>query len=155
MLEIALECKPDETLIKILGYNRKMITHQPNMGQVINYLEKNPGAIGIVDEDPGSANPSYFSKFQKEARGHFDVECFHIPKRGTRLVVIKPRLEEWILKHTAISDVDLQKYSLPGDPRKLHKIINTRLAKFENVVKEMLNRDSKALLHLREVIDGH
>ena len=82
------------------------------------------------------------------------MECFHIPKRGTRVVVIKPRLEEWILKHVALSNVDLQKYSLPGNPRKLHKIINPRLAKFENMVKEMLKRDSKALIHLKEVIDG-
>jgi hypothetical protein len=108
MLEIVLECKPDETLLKSLGYTRKMITHQPSKGEVINYLKRNPGAIGIVDEDPGSANPTYFSKFQEKADGQFGLECLHIPKDGTRLIVIKPRLEDWIINCAQRSKIDLK-----------------------------------------------
>ena len=153
MPEIVLECKPDEALVKSLGYTRKMITHQPNKGAVINYLKSNPGAIGIVDEDPGAANPTYFSKFQRETNEQFDVECLFIPKEKTRLIVLKPRLEEWILKYANKSKIKLQKHSLPETGHKLHKIINSRLPRFENMIKEMLEKNNEALLYLKMVID--
>jgi hypothetical protein len=41
MREIVVECKPDETLIKVLGYVRKTVTHQPNKGEVLNNLQRN------------------------------------------------------------------------------------------------------------------
>ena len=153
MPEIVLECKPDETLVSALGYNRKMITHQPSKGQVINFLKRNPGAIGIVDEDTGSANPTYFSKFQMEAEEQFNLECLCIHKEHTRLIIIKPRLEERILKYAILSNIDLQEHSLPDSGHSLHKIINTRLTRFENMIKEMLDKNNEALLYLKKVID--
>ena len=153
MREIVLECNPDEVLIKTLGYARNMITHQPSRGEVINYLKKNPDAIGIVDDDPGSAKPTYFSKFQSETTEKFNTESYCIPKLQTRLIVIKPRLEEWILKRAAESGIDTTQYSLPNDGHELHKIINTRLPRFEAMIREMLSKKNAGLLHLKELIE--
>lgn len=153
MPEIVLECNPDEALIKVLGYTRKMITHQSSRGQVINYLERNPTAVGIVDDDPGSARPTYFSKFSPETDGQFDIESYKIAKLGTRLIVIKPRLEEWILKYAKELKLDLKQHSLPSNGSDLHKVINTRIPRFENMIKEMLNKKSGALNHLKSLID--
>ncbi len=152
MREIVLECKPDEALIRKLGYSKKMITHQPNKGEVINYLKRNPGTIGIVDEDPGSAVPTYFTKFQSETKEKLGILSYSIPKLNTRLIIIRPRLEEWILRHAQESKIDLNKHSLPNDGHQLHKVINTRLVRFENMIGEMTERNNKALDHLRKLI---
>jgi hypothetical protein len=153
MREIVLECNPDEALVKVLGYTRKMITHQSSRGEVINYLKKNPLAIGIVDDDPGSAKPTYFSKFTRETEEQFDVESFYIPKLKTRVIVIKPRLEEWILKQAVASQINLKQYSMPADANELHKIINTRIPRFEGLLKEMLVKENPGLKHLRNLIN--
>jgi len=154
MIDLVLECNPDEALMKALGYTRKMITHQPNKGQVINYLEKNPAAIGIVDEDPGSANPTYFALFKKDIETKFNLDRLSISSKGTRLIVIRPRLEEWIIKCAAESKIDIQKHSLPTTGHQLHKIINTRLPQFQMLLKEMTDAKSSALLHLKKLIDN-
>jgi len=154
MPDIVLECNPDEALIKVLGYSRKMITHQSSKGEVINYLERNPASIGIVDEDPGSAKPTYFSKFSLETEERFGIESYKITKLGTRLIVIKPRLEEWILKHAKELKIDPGKHSLPSNGNELHKIINTRISKFESMLKVMLDKRSAALGHLKSLIDS-
>ena len=153
MPKIVLECKPDEVLIKSLGYTRKMITHQPNKGAVINYLQRNPGVIGIVDEDPGAANPTYMYKFQEETPEKFDIENLFVRKEKTRLIILKPRLEDWILKYAKKSNINLQKYSLPETGRKLHKIINSHLPKFALMINEMLEKENEALMHLKKIIE--
>ena len=153
MPEIVLECKADETLVKSLGYPHKMITHQPSRGEVINYLRKNPGSIGIVDDDPQSAKPNYFFKFQRETVEKFNVESFCINKLNTRLIIIKPKLEDWILKHAISIKINPLDYSFSDDGNKVHKIINSRLFQFRNMLNEMIERNSPALTYLKELID--
>lgn len=155
MPEIVLECNPDEVLVKALGYTRKMIIHQPNRGEVINYLKKNPTVIGIIDDDPGSAKPTYFSKFQTETPEKFGIESYCIPKIGTRLIVIKPRLEEWILLQAIQSKIDLSRHSMPGIGKELHKVINYRLSRFGSMLKEMLGKNNEALLYLKNLIENN
>jgi hypothetical protein len=153
MHDIVLECNPDEALIKVLGYPRRMITHQSSKGEVINYLARNPAAIGIVDDDPGSAKPAYLLKFSLETEERFGIESYKIAKLGTRLIVIKPRLEEWILKQAKDLRIDLKQHAMPANGNDLHKIINTRISRFENMLKEMLDKKSEALTHLKSLID--
>ena len=153
MIEIVVECNPDEALVKKLGYTRKMVTHQSSRGEVINYLQKNPSAIGIVDDDPGSAKPTYFSKFTLETSEQLGIESYSIDKLGTRLIVIKPRLEEWVLRHANALKIDLKQHSIPDSGNELHKVINTRIPRFENLIKEMIDKESPALMRLKSLID--
>jgi len=153
MIEIVVECNPDEALMKVLGYTRRMITHQPSKGEVINYLKKNPAAIGVVDDDPGSANPTYFNKFIRETDEKFGIESFKIPKLETRLIVIKPRLEEWILKCANELKINLKQHAMPNNGNELHKIINTRIPRFEDMVNEMLAKNSPALMYLKSLLE--
>jgi hypothetical protein len=148
---VALECKPDETLIKALGINRKNITHQPNKGAVFNFLEKKTNYLGMVDEDPGAANPKFFEHFKSEGDLH-DVEFYRIQKLSIELIVIKPRLEDWIVAQAKSVQLDLTAHSLPADGKQLHKVINARLPKFESVVLELMNRKAKGVLRLKELL---
>lgn len=153
MIEIVVECNPDEALVKKLGYTRKMVTHQSSRGEVINYLQKNPSAIGIVDDDPGAAKPTYFSKFSLDSNEQLGIESYSIAKVGTRLIVIKPRLEEWVLKHANALKIDLKQHSIPDNGNELHKVINTKIPRFENLIKEMIELKCPALTHLKSLID--
>lgn len=153
MPEIALECKPDEVLAKALGYTRKRIVHQPSNSEVINYLRKNPGNIGIVDEDSGSIKPPFFAKFQRETHEKFGVESLCIPNSDTRLIVIKPRLEEWILECAKSSEVRPRQFSFPDNGREFKKVINHRLQQLEKLIKELVEKQSPAVLHLKGLID--
>jgi hypothetical protein len=153
-MEIVVECNPDEALMRALGYPRKMVFHQSSKAEVLRYLEKNPTSIGIVDEDPGRNNAGYFTKYRKQGQAKFGIEEFFNTKIKTRLIVLKPRLEEWVLGHAIASQVDPKKYSLPADGHHLHKSINEQIPKFEKMLAEMLTKKSKALLHLKQLIDA-
>lgn len=154
MPEIALECKPDEVLAKALGYTRKRIVHQPSNSEVINYLRKNPGNIGMVDEDRGSVKPPFFSNFQRETVEKFGIESFYIPDSNTRLIIIKPRLEEWILECAALSKIKPRQFSFPDNGHEFKKVINHRLRQFEKMVRELIEKQNPAALrHLKELID--
>jgi hypothetical protein len=154
MAEIVLECKPDETLIRSLGYKKKIITHQPCRGEVINYLRKNPtNIIGVVDDDPDSAKPSHFYSFKKETRTLHGLESYCITKSHTRLIVIKPFLEEWILREAISIGVNPTDHSFHGNAHEMHKVINTRLVQFEGLISEMLKKNSAGLRHLQLLIN--
>ncbi len=150
-MEIIIECKPDETLMKALGFTRKAITHQPNKGMVINLLEKKNGVIGVVDEDPGTTWPRFFSKFQKIDDQHGIVN-YKLQKQNLKLIVIKPRLEEWIISQAQSVNIDPIRFSLPADGHNLHKVINTRLLKFDELLKTMINQNSTGLLYLQQLL---
>lgn len=154
MHDIVIECNPDEALLKVLGYTRKMITHQSSKGEVINYLKRNPSAIGIVDDDPGSAKPTYFLEFSPETENKFGIESYVISKLQTRLIVIKPRLEEWVLQNASELNVNPVHYSIPTTGHELHKVINTRIPKFKDLLNEMLSKKSPALNHLKLLIEN-
>lgn len=150
--DIAIECNADEALVKALGYTRKMISHQFSKGEVINYLKRNEHAIGVVDDDPGSARPTYFSNFEVSVGEKFGIELLKIPHLETKLIVIKPRLEEWILRQANDLELDLKTYSIPNNGRELHKVINTRIPQFEAMLNDMIERKCKALIHLKYLI---
>ena len=63
----------------------------------------------------------------------------HDPSRGNYVVVICPRLEDWILKTAQVTNVDVMKYGLPSDGESLHKRINGNLDRFENLIKDLEN----------------
>jgi hypothetical protein len=153
MIDIIVECKPDEALMRALGYTRKRIFHQPNKAEVIKYLIRNPRAIGIVDEDPGAANVGYFSKFRKIGAVKFGLEQFVSPGGKSPLIVIKPRLEEWILSQANSCAINPQDYSLPSSPHQLHKNINEKLPEFEKMLGAMQIRKNAGLAYLKALIN--
>lgn len=152
MADIAIECKPDEALVKSLGFSKKQITHSANKGDVFRFLEKNSASVGIVDQDPGSANPSYFQKFTLiESKNNIDYYIYK--KNNNKLIVIKPRLEEWIIRETKSAGVDIDKFSLPDSAHQLHKVINTKLPKFEDLLSTLISKESIALNYLKHLIE--
>jgi len=135
---IYTECKPDSTLVKLLGISKKQIIHLGGKPEVCKQLEKREDWKGLVDEDPFSVQPPYLKKLQeKKNLSNYGLKILNDPSKNNDLIVLRPRLEEWIIKATEEAGIDIKRYNLPDDGEQLHKVINMDLRKFERLVNEL------------------
>ena len=152
-LLIYVECKPDEALIETL-LGSKDIIHSYGKARVIKVLsESNRKVMGLVDEDPGTPLPKDFSKnfLLKENYDEFDIKIFKHVDRESYLILLRPRLEEWILKACKEVEISPTKFGLPQDPDKLHRLININISSFTNLL-DYLSTKSKRVQKLRHII---
>jgi hypothetical protein len=152
MKKLHLECKPDETLAKILGKTNKEILHHNDKGRVCKFLSQNSGLTGMIDEDPNSAQPSYIDQLTNSSQKYSIKELIHV-KSQNKLVVLCPRLEEWIIGVCKSNDVQISDFGLSEKPNTLHGEINSKLKKFEELLVHL--RDdikSKELLYLKTLL---
>lgn len=147
---IYVECKPDRALVSSLGVPKRNIIHEGGKSKVCRRLEKSRNSKGLVDEDPLSEQPPYIERLNLIQDRH-EIKTLHDNRRGNYLVVLCPRLEEWILKAAKEAEIDLGKYNLPDDAEKLHKIINININKFEKLIAELKGR-SKIVAALEKSI---
>jgi hypothetical protein len=63
-MKIAVECYPDEAVLRGLGVPRKRVLHQARKGAVSNWLKRNAGSVGMVDEDPDSDQPRDLASYR-------------------------------------------------------------------------------------------
>lgn len=118
-----------------MGFSIKKIIHANNKGNVCKKLQKNKNAIGVVDEDPESAQPSYIGKLQLYNH-EYDIKHFREKKSGNVLIVLCPRLEDWILKASKEAGIQVEDFGLPAHANELHKVINSRLDYFTKLLDE-------------------
>jgi len=147
---IYLECEPDKALVKALGIPRKEIKHMFSKGNVCNRLEKSKNSKGLVDEDPVSAQPSYIGKLKPFLNKH-GIKLLLDEKNQNQLILLCPRLEDWILNVTKEVNIDVLKYGLPNDPNKLHGALNVKLDKFRDLI-DKIKQKSEMLKTLEEFI---
>jgi hypothetical protein len=148
---IYLECYPDEALLRILGIPVKKIHHAGNKGNVCKRLEKSTNSKGLVDEDPLSTQPSYIKKLKLHSNEK-SIRLLHDESVKNYLIILCPRLEEWILKAARESGLNIKNYGLPNKADELHKVINVRLEKYENLISDLKNRKSRMLKTLESFL---
>lgn len=149
---IYLECDADEVLVKALGVSRREIKHSSDKGDVCNRLEKNRNSKGLVDEDPGSPRPRYIEKLKLFSH-ESEIKVLYDEKNQNHLIVLCPRLEEWVLKAVKEVRADIGDYSLPNDADKLHEVINVKLRNFVDLLEDIKKR-SRMLKTLEGLIKG-
>lgn len=150
---IVAECKPDITLISILRINIDT-RHTHGKSRVIKILTKShEPAIGLVDEDPNRPLPRSFRtnfvlvyEFKSS-----DLKVFKHNKKDSYLVMLSPRLEEWILNACKEANISPWHYNLPDDPDKLHGIININIRGLVNLLDHLLLIESNRLQHLKKI----
>ena len=150
-MRLYLECSPDEVLARVAGLPRRAIIHSHGKGKVSKSLARNSGVMGLVDEDLGSAEPVTLSRFVEQSAGH-DLRLRIDRSRNNRLVVVCPRLEEWVIKTAKAANVKMERFNLSANPRDLHADINTRLPNLERLLLELLALKSPQLLHLQTLL---
>ena len=152
---LVVECSPDAVLAQVLtGVPRKCLLHEANKPEVVKRLVKYCwNSKGLVDEDPGAAWPRLIREFRnREHLREYGLSVFHDPERGNQLVVLHPRLEEWILAAAQGASVPVERYDLPSNSAEFRKIVKLSIDRFEHLVRDLYESRSKRLLLLAELL---
>lgn len=155
-MKYIVECKPDKALVKILtNAPKKSIIHAANKSEAIKILLKTrEPSIAVVDEDPGGPWPGVFKNFKLERNfRQCDIAVYIEPSSERKLIVIRPRLEEWLIKAGKECNVPLGKYNLPEKGKKLHDVINLNIKKLEDILKEMHSIKCLRLSKLKQELE--
>jgi len=149
-----VECKLDAPLVESLTLtSRKNIRQAGSKSELLRKLtERYVDFKGVVDEDPWSVQPPHLRKFrEKENLISYGLKVMHQSRRNNTLVILCPRLEEWILEASREADIGLERYSLPDDPARLHQHVNIQIDQFQKVV-EKLRTESNRLKKLERYL---
>lgn len=151
---IYLECRPDYALVRALTHipKRDIIHDFKGKFEVCKRLEKSEGSKGLIDEDPSSFQPRYIRSLKQETDlSNHDINIRRDSTNGNLLIILRPRLEEWILGAALEAGRDVRTFGLPNNGKQLHQIINVSLDKFENLLEELKTSDRlKTLKRLLE-----
>ena len=151
---IYIECKPDYVLVNsVMKTSRKEVVHEfKGKFEVCKRLENAKDSKGLIDEDPSSVQPAYVQRARLETDlPEQGIKVLYDNSNNNRLIILSPRLEEWVLKAAQIAKVDVRKYDLSNDARKLHEVININLDKFEKLLED-LRESSIALKTLKGLL---
>lgn len=153
---IHIECKPDKVLLGVVAPLFKT-EHDGNKEGVCIALKKSKNQIGMVDQDPFNPEFEYIRSLQLfKDIPESGLKLFHDEKRNNCIIEICPRLEEWTLKAAEDLGVRPDKFNLPADGNRLHKIVNVDLRKYEQFVKAMKGKGRLAVLEraLNDIVTG-
>jgi len=147
------ECKPDTVLLQILtGTSRRNISHAGNKSEVLRKLaERFTNSKGVIDEDPWAHQPPLLSKFEEEEQDltTYEIRVFRQKSRNNLLIMLCPRLEDWILKAANEVNIRPEQFGLPKSPEELHRLINIRTDNFEKLIESIKDKSDrvKKLVH--------
>ena len=152
---IYVECKADLALVKsITSIPKKEIIHRNGKSGVCQKLKENKNCKGMVDEDPGRTQPPYMRKLRLENElAQDELKVFHDESNRNRIFILCPALEEWILKAAKEADLDIERYSLPSTSKKLHRVINLDLSKFERLLEVLKDKAPERLKALKKLLE--
>jgi len=115
-----VECYPDEMLARTLGVPRRELRHERGKGNILNRLRKVSAGKGMVDEDPDAHQPQELQKYREVGRKGRLVLMQHTTNPAKQLILISPRLEEWLYERASDCGVNPKDYGLPGSADELH-----------------------------------
>jgi len=150
---IYVECDPDKALVSILGVPRKEIFHAGGKGNVCVRLSKTTDSKGLIDEDPESPQLGYLKKLKSCSAEYtkYNIKLLSDEKFRNSVIVLSPRLENWILEAAKEAGMNMEEYGLPNNANNLHKVINIKLESFKKLIEEMKQK-SKMLKRLERLI---
>ena len=153
---IYVEGWADKALVQTLtGLPRREIVLGSAKSGVVKRLIENAGVMGMIDEDPGSIQPAYLNQMQIRTLSDLPLlglRALQDEIRGNRIVLLYPKLEEWIIAaaEEAGLRLDNPRYGLPHNATRLHREINYDLSKLERLVADL--SDTPRLLTLRQML---
>lgn len=141
---IVVECYSDEYLIKSMGFPRKKIKHGKSKGNVVDKVKNGSRIIGMIDEDPESAQPSDLKNYvHKKAAGNIKL-LVRNNDNHRRIIQISPRLEEWLLHRAKMNQISPKDFNLPADPNKFHSLGRLERKKnFQSFIKKLAEADEE------------
>ncbi len=82
----------------------------------------------------------------------YELRVLHDQPKDNYLIVLCPRLEDWVLKTAQEANIDVEIYGLPHDAEKLRRVINSNLDKFERLVRDL--KDCSKMKTLTNLLKG-
>lgn len=134
---IHIECLPDETLLKKLGYTRKQVEHHQGKARVLGKIRSLRDQVGLIDEDPQSALHPYEHALVIQEVAH-GVTYKLDPQKNNKVFVLRVKLEDWIISACQNSQIDIRTFGLPHRPNDLHDVINNRIPAFQRLLDALL-----------------
>lgn len=153
-MTIYTECNADTALlVAILGVPKREIVHEiKGKSEVCKSLERHTESKGMIDEDPAMVQPLYLKELiLKQELPLLGLKMLYDRTRGNHVIVLCPRLEEWILKTAEESNVNMQDFGLPNNPSSLHKQLGHEIAGFTKLVVKLKN--SNRLKNLKRLLE--
>ena len=148
-----IEGKPDRVLAHCLGIKKRFTQNARYKKGVLKRVAIESNVLGIVDQDPLTIQ-NYrrdMLEFQK-LDSKYSVELNYHQSTKSKLIVLCPELESWILKAAKASKVDVKKFNLPNKASALHSTINNRLPNFERLVNELIIQQNPSILYLKSLL---
>ena len=120
-MRIYVECYPDKVLVDVIAerlrFSKKNIDHRSGKARICKILEKYDNCIALLDEDPYSAQPPYLkrilAKSDSKVLDEYGIKVVIDANKNNRIVLLCPRLEEWIIKSTKFVFVILTFQMMP------------------------------------------
>jgi hypothetical protein len=118
-----VEDGPHRLLLCFLGIGQKRIFIMGAKGNVIRTLKDRPGDTGMVDEDPASIQTQSheLANYHEVGKGEGLRLLARIGGGGQRLVVLCPRVEDWLIQRAKVCSIDPKRYYLPATAKELHE----------------------------------
>jgi predicted transcriptional regulator len=148
---LLLECSPDEMLARKLGFARRDLRHLAGKSRICKYLIRSKSDFGLIDEDPNSVQQAYFNDLKLSSEQH-DMRVYYDGVRDNRIIVLRPRLEEWLIKTTELSGAAMTTFGLSNQGNELHREINSRISNLEKLLDYLLNKQDLRLMYLRTLL---
>ena len=152
---IILECGADEFLARHLtGLTRRQIVHElKGKGGVTARLRRQNNSKGLVDEDPGSPQPRYLGEMNVSSDlPELGLKVLRHAGSGNVVVVVRPRLEEWMLDAAKAVGVDARDHGLPSRPTALKRVIDANPTKLAKLLAALGAARSERLNALRRLL---
>jgi hypothetical protein len=152
---IIVECNADITLVQCLTSTpRQYIIHQiRGKSGVCNQLAERSNSKGLIDEDPLSVKHPYEKDgLQRQDYSQYDIKHLYYPSENNELIVLCPKLEDWVLKSARIADIDVTRHGLPDEPNKLHRIIDQKIDEFRLLLNMLKKHKSERITILANLL---
>ena len=121
-MTVLVECYPDAALLRALGVTKKQLCHERCKGEVVKRVLKIDCATGLIDEDPTSAQPHDLDNYKQVKAAEGLRLLARRDDKNKRLIIVCPRLEDWLIQKAGSLGVKPEQYGLPNDPDSLHSI---------------------------------
>ena len=106
-----------------------------------------------MDEDPHSVVPPYLKRMSLSAnRPSVGLKIYEDAARRNRVIVLRPKLEDWILAAAKDADIDARDFGLHNDAERLHRHINADISKFERMLAALAATNSPRLRELGKLL---
>jgi len=149
-----VECSADEIVLRNLGVPKKQLLHFGGKYELVKKLKERTNDVGMVDEDPGKLQPQDMSSYRRTDSAEGLYLLTRQGRGGQRLVVVCPKLEDWLIDRAKSSGVRPEDFGLPNDPDRLHGIPRYEQKEgFCRFLAELIKRDKGMFLLRRWVLE--